>query len=44
MTDRKIKITFTDKEKKIDLEMIAFAVSQTIRKGGIQNDKRKKVL
>lgn len=44
MTKRKIKITFTDKEKKIDLEMIALAVSKKISEGGKSNDIRRKVL
>ena len=32
--ERKIKITFTDKKKGVDLEMIASAVAKQILKGG----------
>lgn len=44
MTERKVKITFTGKEKSVDLEMIAAAVSKTMMKGDKKDDKRKKVL
>ena len=43
MNDRKIKITFTETEKRVDIESIASAVAKTMRKGGMKNVKRTEV-
>ena len=42
--EREIKITFTETKKSVDLTMIAAVVEKTMRKGGMQNGKRTKVL
>ena len=43
-TQRKIEITFTEKEKRVDIGMIASAIAKTMREGEKTNGKRKKVL
>lgn len=43
--ERQIKVTFADRQKKIDMEMIAAVIAKTLSgKGGENNVKRKKVL
>lgn len=43
MTERKIKITFTEKEKKVDLGMIASVIAKKLKESGNQNVKRKEI-
>ena len=40
---REIKITFTESEKRVDLNMIASAIAKNMRKGGKKDDKRNEV-
>lgn len=43
MNERKITITFTGTDKRVDIETIASAVAKTIRKGGKKDGKRTEV-
>lgn len=43
MSKRIVTITFSDKEKAVDLNTIASVVAKTLRKGGAKNDKRKEI-